>query len=137
MGSSPKKESWRPSKQGNIAINLVMSNTSTSCTDFMVKIRHFQCKTSMFSVHNKKCTTNGTSYTTTSYNGKNHWEHLPARVKGPLEFQCYLDLFSEHSCSILLPPYILCLIDKGDHKHASKHDFWDHSASRCKFKHIV
>ena len=48
---------------------------------------------------------------------------LPVKVTSPAIFQYCQDLFSMHCDSTLLPPYILCLTDKGDQKHASKHDF--------------
>ena len=48
---------------------------------------------------------------------------LPVKVIGPARFQYCQDLFSVHSDNTLLLPYILCLTDTGDHKHASKHDF--------------
>lgn len=48
---------------------------------------------------------------------------LPVRVTGHVRFQYCQDLFLGHFDSTWLLPDILCLTDKEDHKHASKHGF--------------
>lgn len=57
---------------------------------------------------------------------------LPVRVTDHVRFQYCQGLFSVHFGSTWLLPYILCLTDKGDRKHASKHDFSGHSAPEQK-----